>query len=50
MASIVMTVVSAAVNTVIVCFAESPEMFEHNNPELSKEMILHWDSAWPELV
>jgi hypothetical protein len=42
-ASIMISVVgSAAVNTVIVCFAEAPAEFEANHPELSHEMRTTW--------
>jgi len=48
MASILMGVVSSAVNTVIVCFAESPREFEVNHPQLSMEMRDAWRRAWPD--
>lgn len=48
--SILMSVVSSAVNTVIVCFAESPNEFEANHPGLSGEMRSAWMQAWPELT
>jgi len=47
--SILMSVVGSAINTVIVCFAESPAEFESNHPELSREMRSTWAEAWPEL-
>ena len=37
-ASITMSVVDSAVNTVVVAFAEGPAEFELNHPELSREM------------
>eukprot|EP00571_Detonula_confervacea_P011700 CAMPEP_0172297026 /NCGR_PEP_ID=MMETSP1058-20130122/199_1 /TAXON_ID=83371 /ORGANISM="Detonula confervacea, Strain CCMP 353" /LENGTH=587 /DNA_ID=CAMNT_0013006123 /DNA_START=102 /DNA_END=1862 /DNA_ORIENTATION=- len=40
--STLMTLVSSAVNTVIVCYAEAPREFEENHPKLSQEM----QSAW----
>ena len=43
-----MSVVSSAVNTVIVCFAEAPNEFQMNHPELSNEMRAGWRQAWPE--
>jgi hypothetical protein len=43
--SILMSVVSSAVNTVIVCFAESPNEFEANHPGLSGEMRSAWMQA-----
>lgn len=48
--SIHMSVVGSAINTVIVCFAESPAEFEQNHPRLSEEMRSSWISAWPELT
>lgn len=48
--SILMSVVGSAVNTVIVCFAESPAEFEANHPVLSSEMRSTWRESWPELA
>ncbi len=48
--SILMSVVSSSVNTVIVCFAESPSEFEANHPDLSREMRSAWTQSWPELT
>ena len=48
--SILMSVVGSAVNTIIVCFAESPGEFETNHPQLSREMRAAWVQAWPELT
>jgi large-conductance mechanosensitive channel len=48
--SILMSVVGSAVNTVIVCYAESPAEFEANHPQLSAEMRSAWIQAWPGLV
>jgi hypothetical protein len=42
-----MSIVSSAVNTVIVCFAEAPAEFEQNHPILSQEMRAAWREAWP---
>jgi len=39
--------VSSAVNTVIVCFAEAPSEFHSNHPQLSQQMILAWRDAYP---
>ena len=39
--------VSSAVNTVIVCFAEAPAEFQANHPQLSQQMILAWRDAYP---
>lgn len=48
LSSILMSVVSSAVNTVIVCFAEAPREFQQNHPELSREMVAGWRESWPE--
>merc|ERR1711971_119363 len=45
--STLMTLVSSAVNTVIVCHAEAPQEFETNHPKLSGEMRAAWKQAWP---
>lgn len=47
---ILMSVVGSSVNTVIVCFAESPAEFEANHPDLSREMRSAWIQSWPELT
>ena len=41
------SVVSSAVNTVIVCYAEAPNEFQQNHPQLSEEMRAAWRQAWP---
>jgi hypothetical protein len=41
------SVVSSAVNTVIVCYAEAPAEFQQNHPKLSEEMRAAWKQAWP---
>lgn len=47
LASILMSVVGSAVDTVIVCFAEAPNEFQANHPQLSNEMRAAWRQAWP---
>lgn len=47
-ASATMNVVSSAVDTIVVCFAEAPAEFEENHPELSKTMNDAFTVAWPE--
>jgi hypothetical protein len=47
--SILLSVVASGINTVIVCFAESPAEFEANHPQLSATMRAAWTAAWPEL-
>lgn len=45
--STLMTLVSSAVNTVIVCYAEAPMEFQQNHPKLSEDMRAAWRQAWP---
>ncbi len=42
MSSILFSVVTATLNTLVVCQAESPAEFKTNHPELSEKM----DGAW----
>jgi len=48
MSSILLNIVSSAVNTVIVCFAESPREFDAHHPQLSMEMRTAWAQTFPE--
>jgi len=48
LASILMGVIESAVNTIIVCFTESPAEFERNHPMLSMEMRGAWRIAYPD--
>ena len=41
------SIVSSAVNTVIVCYAEAPNEFQANHPELANRMRDSWRQAWP---
>jgi len=45
---IVMGVVASAVDTVIVCYAEDPNAFQANHPQLSERMRETWRQAHPE--
>lgn len=45
--STLLTLVSSAVNTVIVCYAEAPGEFQQNHPKLSEDMRATWRQAWP---
>ena len=45
--STLFSLVSSAVNTVIVCFAEAPAEFQSNHPQLSQQMIVAWRDAYP---
>jgi Plasma-membrane choline transporter len=47
--SIQMAIVSSAINTVIVCYAEAPEEFQMNHPELSQHMRNAWAESWPDI-
>jgi hypothetical protein len=42
------SVVSSAVNTVIVCYAEAPNEFQANHPKLSDQMRDAWRRAFPQ--
>ena len=45
--STLFSVVGSAVNTVIVCYAEAPNEFQANHPELSNQMRATWRQAYP---
>lgn len=49
MAGIMMGVVSSAVDAIIVCYAEAPNEFKENHPELSRELETTWEAAWPDM-
>ena len=40
-------VVASATDTVIVCFAESPNEFRANYPQLSHDMLSAWRQIYP---
>lgn len=44
-----MNVVKGAVNTIVVCWADSPTVFEDNHPELTREMAESWNSVFPDI-
>ena len=46
-ASVLLSVVGAASDTAIVCFAEAPADLEENHPELSAMMHQTYAQAWP---
>jgi hypothetical protein len=46
--SIMMSVVRGAVNTLIVCWADSPSRLEANHPEATQKMAEAWASVFPE--
>ena len=45
--SILMTTIGSSVDTVIVLFAEAPNEFEQNYPDLSRRMRETWRSTFP---
>jgi hypothetical protein len=44
---LVLNVVSSAVDTVVVCFAESPNELRANHPQVAQRMIQAWRAAYP---
>jgi hypothetical protein len=49
LSGIMMGIVSSAVDTIIVCFAEAPRELEENHPEISHELETTWQEAWPDI-
>jgi hypothetical protein len=47
MCSTLLSLVSSAVNAVIVCYAEAPAEFQANHPQLSEQMRAAWKTAYP---
>jgi hypothetical protein len=45
--STLFSLVSSAVNSVIVCYAEAPAEFQANHPQLSEQMRAAWREAYP---
>ena len=43
-----LSLVSAAVSSVIVCYADAPSEFRVNHPKLSDDMHEGWAKAWPD--
>ena len=48
MCNTLFSLISSAVNTVIVCYAEAPREFEQNYPQLSEQMRVSWRQAYPQ--
>lgn len=46
---IMMNVVKGAVNTIIVCWADSPTVFEKQHPHLTAEMAESWTAVFPDV-
>jgi hypothetical protein len=47
MCNTLFSLVSSAVNAVIVCYAEAPSEFQTNHPRLSQDMRAAWSQAYP---
>jgi len=47
LSSVLLGLISSAVNAVVVCFAGSPVDFQKNHPKLSHEMRSAWREVWP---
>jgi Plasma-membrane choline transporter len=45
--STLFSLISSGVNTVIVCFAEAPDEFQANHPQLAAQMMETWRQAYP---
>ena len=45
-----MSVVQGGMNTLIVCFADSPAQLEENHPELTREIVQAWAQAFPDTI
>jgi len=45
-----MSVIQGGLNTLVVCFADSPALLEENHPELTQEMIDAWAESFPQLI
>lgn len=43
-----MSVVASAVDTVMVCYAEAPDAFQTNYPQLSEQMVRAWRRTYPQ--
>lgn len=44
-----MSVVRGAVNTLIVCWADSPARLEENHPDATKDMAEAWTAVFPQV-
>lgn len=47
MSSIMVKVIHGAVNTLIVCWAESPESFRDNHKDWADKMTVVWSATFP---
>ena len=46
--SVTFNVIKGAVNTLIVCFADSPNRLEDNHPESTQTLATAWSTVFPE--
>ena len=46
--SVMINVIKGAVNTLIVCFADSPGRLRENHPEATESMVETWRESFPE--
>jgi hypothetical protein len=44
-----MNVIKGAVNTLIVCWADSPAVVETQHPSLTREMVESWTKVFPDI-
>jgi len=45
---VMVNVVLGSVNTLVVCWAESPSKLQQNHPEAARDMTLAWNKAFPD--
>jgi hypothetical protein len=50
MSSVLVGVVSSAVDTIVVTFCEAPMDFERNHPGLHRQMVSAWRQVYPEVM
>jgi hypothetical protein len=48
MSSVLLGVVSSAVDTILVTFCEAPLDFERNHPGLHRQMLSAWRQVYPD--
>ena len=46
LSSLLVGILSSAVDTIIVCYAEAPTELQHTHPILAEEMEQAWTEAW----
>lgn len=50
MSSVLVGVVSSAVDTIVVTFCEAPVDFERNHPGLHRQMVAAWRQVYPDVM